>query len=333
MPADNQDGAKSAGRPPAPSPRPRRLVFAAYAFALLPVLALAELAAHAVEVRGTVPDDDYKAAAQAVGKELRDDDLVIFAPGWSDPVGRMHFGALVTPERAAFTDVSRFARAFEVSQGGATRPELAWFQPVSETRHGSLVVRRLDNPRYEKVIDDLLDHVGPDKMTVHARTGANDAECRFVVGGAAAGIWGPATPVKRFQCGHGHVGVVTMPDLAYTPRRCIYAPATDGATRLRITFLDVKFGAKIRFSHGIHVEGERAKKGAPVEAVFKVPVETKGEGEHEKTYGRAVHRDGDGWSTLDVDTRELAGNTGDLVVELHATSAQERKYCFAGTTR
>lgn len=327
MPADNQDGAT---RAPEPAKRPPLRL---YAFALLPVLALVELAAHALEVRGTVPDDDYRAAAQAVGKELRDDDLVIFAPGWSDPVGRMHFGPLVTPERAAFTDLSRFARAFEVSQGGATRPELAWFQPAGETRHGSLVVRRLENPRYEKVVDDLLAHLGPDKMSVHLRTGSSDSECRFTAGAASAATWGAATPARRFQCPQGPVGVIIMPDVAYAHRHCIYAPVPDGATRLRLTFLDVKFGGKLRFSHGLHVEGERYKKGTPVEALFKVPVETKTEGEHEKTYGRAVHRDGDGWASLDVDTRELAGNTGDLVIELHTTSSQDRLYCFAGTTR
>lgn len=304
-----------------------------YAFALLPVLAAIELVAHAVEVRGVVPDADYQAAAREVGSKAKPEDLVVFAPGWSDPVGRQHFGALVTAERAGFTDLTRFPRAFEVAQGGGRRPELDWFTVESETKVGALTVRTLKNPTYEPVIDDLLDHVAPQKMIVQVRRGGRDTDCPFVAGAATAGPWGPATPARRFQCPHGPVGVITMPDVAYSSRHCLYAPLPEPSSHLRVQFLDVKFGKKLRFSHGLHVEGERYQKGAPVEIAMSVPVETKSEGEHEKVYGRAVHKDGDGWARLDVDTAELAGNTGDLVFDLHAGNPQDRLYCFAGTTR
>jgi hypothetical protein len=229
--------------------------------------------------------------------------------------------------------VSRFPRAFEIAQGGARRPETAGFKVASERSQGGLVVRVLENPTPPNVKDDLLAHVAKDKMAVAVKSGDRELECRFVEGPGQAGPWGPATPPRRFQCPHGNVGAILMPDLGYAHRHCLYAPVPDASSRLRIQFYDVKFGQSLRFFHGLHVEGERYKKGAPIDVTFKVPVTTKERGEHEREYGRAVHKDGDGWSSAEVDTRELAGITGDLVVEIRAASPQDRLYCFAGTTR
>ncbi|MES1166013.1 MAG: hypothetical protein ABUR63_09660, partial [Verrucomicrobiota bacterium] len=93
-------------------------------------LALAVALAGAIEVAvqvsiySRVPAAaDWDAAAAYVRGRMRPGDGVVFAPHWVDPIGRLHFGELVSIEEAARPDRSRQARIWEVSIRGKRHPD------------------------------------------------------------------------------------------------------------------------------------------------------------------------------------------------------------------
>ena len=69
----------------------------ASAFALL---AIVEAATAVVAPRRVATEADWSATAAEVRAGFRPGDLIVFAPRWTDPIGRFHLGDLVTPEMA-----------------------------------------------------------------------------------------------------------------------------------------------------------------------------------------------------------------------------------------
>jgi hypothetical protein len=112
--------------------------------AALLALAVWEIAT-LLHVHAAAPTDaDWDGAAAFVRAGFQPGDLVVFAPGWMDPVGRLHLGDLLSIHDAARMDAARYAKIWEVSARGASAPEAAG--PVgAEARFGALRVRRLDH--------------------------------------------------------------------------------------------------------------------------------------------------------------------------------------------
>ena len=293
-----------------------------WAFAVVPALGLVELAAHVVQTHSVVPEADWRAARDYVAAQAKPDDLVAFAPKWSDPIGRETFGPrLATIEREARADESRFPRALEVSIRGAHLPAFEGWRRESEQRFGGVTVTTWDNPSPAHVIDDLVSMVDPQ----HLRVSRGEVECPFTHGSATSGNlgFGPTIPADRFVCpGSGFVGASVVADLDYVPHRCIYAPPPGGPP-LRLRFADVRFGHAIHGHHALYVEAERDRTGNPVNIVFR-------SGGSE--LGSVEHRDGDGWKPFEFDTSALAGQHGDLTIEI-SSSGSRRMYCFEADTR
>jgi hypothetical protein len=269
-----------------------------------------------------------------VRKEQKPDDLIAFAPLWTDPVGREAFGDLVSLDRAAFSDETRYPRVFEIARGNARRPELLGFRVEAEERAGDLTLRRLVNPAPEAVVDDLLRHVSATSLEVSRRhaNGKEDA-CAFTAGGAQAGPWDPSRPAQYYACAGANVGVIILVDAGYRPRRCLFAPPFGGSDALRLRFHDVTFGRSIVGHHGLHRVHEQQKIGAPVSTAFGVDAETPDGRIAERELGRVVHREGDGWTGFRVELPPpLTGQKGDLFADI-TTSGASRYYCFEATTR
>ncbi len=293
-----------------------------WAFALVPLVGLVELGAHVTQTRDATPTSDWLAARDAVRSAAKPEDLITFAPRWVDPVGREQFGGdLATVEREAYGDVSRFPRAFEVSIRGEHSADLSTWKKVEQKSFGAITLTTLQNPSYVPTKDDLVSHLVPDRVTV--THGDDDAACSWSVGNAQTGNlgFGPAIPGHRFECGGSRVGVSVVADMSYHPHRCIYAPPTNGP--LRITFKDVAFGEVLHGNHGLYVEAERGRTGAPVTLTFSVG---------DKRLGRVEHRDGESWKGFELSTSELAGQTADLTAEI-TSSGPRRMYCFEAVTR
>lgn len=274
-----------------------------------------------MQTRSIVPDGDWRAARDYVAAHAKPEDLVAFAPRWADPIGRETFGPeLATVAREARADETRFPRALEVSIRGKHLPAFAQWPREEQQQFGAVTVTTWDNPAPAQVIDDLVSMVGPQRL--HVSRG--DVDCPFVHGSPSSGGlgFGPAVPGDRFVCpGSGFVGVSVVADLDYFPRRCIFAPPSGPPLRLR--FGDVRFGSTLHGHHTLYVEAERDRTGVPVTLVFR-------SGGSE--LGRVVHRDGEGWKPFELDTSELAGNTGELSVEISSSGAR-RLYCFEADTR
>lgn len=123
---------------------------------LLVAIAVWELGATA-RARTSVPGDRaWAAASAAVREDFRDGDLIVFAPRWVDPVGRLHLGDLIPVATAARMDADRFGVIWELSIRGGRAPETAGLQPTSARSYGGVTVRRFERAPAE-VVTDLVD--------------------------------------------------------------------------------------------------------------------------------------------------------------------------------
>jgi hypothetical protein len=299
-----------------------------FAFAAIPAAGLLELGAHVVQTHSVTPSADWQAARAYVASQIKPEDLLAFAPGWVDPVGREEFGPeLATLEREARGDDRRFPRAFEVSIRGAHLPELGDWRPDGTQRFGRVTVTLLENPAPAPVLDDLVSRVDPQHMRVSRIEGGREADCPFGRTSPASGGLGsgPAMLADRYSCpGGSGVSASVVADLDYVPHRCIYVPAVGGNASIRLYFPAVAFGHSLRGHHALYVEAERNRRGAPVTITF-----TAGD----SVLGTVKHDDGDGWKQFEFDTSALAGQRADLIADIASPGGDRRLYCFEASTQ
>ncbi len=316
---------------PPPTPATATRAWRRYLFAIVPAIGLLELGAHAVQVSRHVTDADWLAARAVVKGMVHPDDLVAFAPGWVDPIGRSAFkDDIASVEREGRPDDSRFARAIEVSIRGAHLAELSSWRVSGTKKVGPITLTTYDNPKFARVIDDLVSHLDPARSTVSRVEGAGGAGvketgCAFRHLPAQTGSigFGPAIPSDRFACPSSFVGVSVVQPLDYQAHRCIYSQLPSGGIT-RIRFRDVTFGRVLHGHHAISWAQERYKAGTPVTLTFSV------EG---RVLGKMVHNDGDSWKAFELDTSDLSGQTAELVAEISTANSRERSYCFEADTR
>src|SRR5678815_2514430 len=92
---------------------PKRLL-ALVPASLLIAAALWEIVA--TRTATAVPGDpSWDEAAAILRKHYQPGDLIVFAPRWVDPVGRLHVGDLIPVEMAARMDGARYPRIWAVS--------------------------------------------------------------------------------------------------------------------------------------------------------------------------------------------------------------------------
>lgn len=298
-----------------------------YAFAVVPAIGLFELLAHVKQTSSVPTDGEWRAARAAVERAVGPSDLVIFAPEWTEPLGREHFGAeLASVERIARPDETRFPRAIEVSIRGAHRPELAGWKTLQRETVGPFEVVTQSNPDPARVVDDLVEHVHPDALSVSLVDGDRETPCPWTRGAVLTGGlgYGPSVPAERFNCPGGAVVAVTViSDPTYRPRRCIYSPPPGGNTVLRLRFKSVIFGRALHGHHAIAAEADHTN-GAPVTVTFRTGT---------STIGGFTRRDGTGWTPYETATEDLAGKAMELVADISAQHGDRRQYCFEADTR
>ena len=273
-----------------------------------------------------VPESDWAAARDAVKAELQPNDLVVFEPFWSDPLGRRTFGhEIATMKREGRSDVRRFPRAFVVSIRGAHAGELAGWKKVKETKHGGVAVTLLENPSYTEVIDDVLDMVSPDRLSVSRVENGVEQACSFQRGASQGGSTvvpqGLLVPADKFVCQGGHVGVAVLHGLDHHPHVCLYATPMQGAS-LRMKFSNVTFGPSLHGHSGIQWLVERTPTPDKVAVAFSAL---------DRPIGTHYHKVGVGWVGFELPTPELDGKKADLVAEIAPSS--QRQFCFEATTR
>ena len=100
-----------------------------------------------------VPDDDaWKQAADVVRLQQQPGELIVFAPDWIDPVGRLWLGDRIPIDMAARMDAARYGTVWEVSIRGAHAPEATGTLDAEIDADGVLV-RKYTRPAAQVVTD------------------------------------------------------------------------------------------------------------------------------------------------------------------------------------
>ena len=106
------------------------------------VVAVWEIAVLAHARRSEPSSTDWTAATSAIPATLASDALIVFAPRWMDPVGRLWLGERLSLEKAARMDAVRYRDIWEVSIRGASAPEVRDLTAVSEQHFGPIRLSR-----------------------------------------------------------------------------------------------------------------------------------------------------------------------------------------------
>lgn len=157
-----------------------------------------------------VPGDAaWTAAAAAVRERHAAGDLIVFAPAWIDPVGRMHLGDLLPVEMAARMDDARYETVWELSIRGAEAPEARGRRVDWTTEVGGVRVRRLVRTPARVLTD-------------------------FVAAFAGARVEGEA--VGRAE--------VRLEEVGFAPHRCVRVEPQPGKT-VRVQYSGARLGSRL----------------------------------------------------------------------------------------
>jgi len=296
---------------PTPAPAPRRTRAVAHAaVAALVALALFEAGVALTAPLRTPRAADWERAATFVRSEKKPGDLVIFAPAWVDPIGRLHLGDVIPVAEEARMDAARYGRLFEVAVRGGRAPETArpGVRRVRQERFGRVTVTLYEQPRAE-VVYDFLERWREARVT-RWRGERQEAEC---------------TPQgDKIQCpgiGHNHVALrVLEPD--YTAKRCLYVQPVDRA-EVRLAFT-ATLGRTLAVRTGLHDYHQR--KIADGRVLLRVLVDG-------REVGQSWQGSNDGWKPLDVDTTAFDGQAHEVTFAVSSPQPYARHFCFAAEAR
>ena len=187
--------------------RPGWRVAAASAPALFLVLvSLWEMVAVSRESTRAPGEEEWRQASSALRAVHRRGELILFAPGWVDPVGRQHLGDLIPLEMAGRMDAARHATIWEVAEEDARAPETAGMDPVDVRAFGRLELRRYQ----QSPVNVLTDFV--------------------------AALPGAKVTGRRPQ--------ESVEEVGFAPRRCLLVLPPAGKT-VRVEYAGVRLGSMV----------------------------------------------------------------------------------------
>lgn len=299
-----------------------------WALVAIPLVGIVEFGAQLWSTR-RAPSFEAWAAIEAPVRALKQEgDLVVVAPDWADPLARRALGDALMPLRdVARPDETRYAHAVEVSILGERAPELGGWREESRREAGKFLIRRVENPAFQAVIYDFVDHAKPGEADVRGTdpplTCTWNANAPIVAGGLGGH---PTFPRERFECPGGvffHVGVTVIADEEFRPRRCLWShPFARGEIVTR--FRDVPLGQVIRGHGGLYWVTERDRRGAPITLTVRVDGDA---------VGAFVHQDGEGWKGFEMPLGTHAGQRGEVELAVSSPNYKDRHFCFEANTR
>src|SRR5258706_5758503 len=116
-------------------PRRGRQVLAVVPAGLLVVVSLWEASATVRDAHAVPDDTAWDRAAAAVRTGFVPGELIVFAPEWIDPVGRLHLGDLISIDMAGRMDAERYGAIWELAIRGAHAAETAGLAAAYERGH------------------------------------------------------------------------------------------------------------------------------------------------------------------------------------------------------
>ncbi len=152
-------------------------------------------------------DTAWKKVSKLLRSGYEPGDLIVFAPDWLDPVGRLHLGDLIPVEMAARMDGARYGRVWEVSIRGARAAETAGLEPRGQKIVDGIAIREFVRTPVT-VLADVRDAVA----TVRTEAGPRPT--------------------------------LELAEVGYTPRRCLQITPSPGRPA-RITFPQLQLGSSL----------------------------------------------------------------------------------------
>lgn len=287
--------------------RRRRVSVALLAGVLL--LALIESTQALVAPLRAPSDQDWQAAAAAVRAGFRPGDLVVAAPGWADPVMRLHLGDLVPIRVAGRIDGGRFSRIWEISQRGARAEDSRGLAVAHQSGHGALTLRRYERSPVVVVFDftEQWEHA----RVFRSEPGRGEIPCE--------------RKLDRHQCPHIGFNFVKpqLLEVGTTLRQALYAQPVDGAAVV-IEYPEAPLGRTLVVGAGLHHVWHR--KAAAGKVRLRVLVNGK-----EVASEEASNRTG--WRVRIIDTAGFAGKSATVRFEIRADKAFARHFGFAAEAR
>lgn len=301
----------------------RNLSLAAWAWVLVAAVAAFELLAHPV-IQAAIPrDGSWEDAAAFVRASFEPGDRIVAAPDWADPLVRSELGDLSSLRVAALPDLSGVERVWELAIHGATSRDEA---PALERDFGDVRVR-MWSVKSPKILYDFVEEIEHARVELETATGP--IPCPWAQGRAAPGGLerGPMRPAERFVCDEERawlwVGATVLTDLGLQPRRCIWQhPA--GPDPVRTIFDDVPLGQRLVVRGGVDYQIARQRAHAPV--TLRVWID-------DELAAEWIHRDGDGWSGLDIETSDRDGSLATVRFETVTNEPFARLFCFSASTQ
>ena len=301
----------------------RKLRFAAWVWVLIAGLAVFELVAHPL-IRAEIPSDEsWEAASGFVRARHRATDRIVAAPSWADPIVRSHLGDLLSLRAAAPTDLAGIDRIWELGIRGATTRD----EPAALERDFDGVRVRMWPLSTDRVLYDFVENIQAARVELATVDGAQSCPWQTARPSRGGLGHGPMTPSERFVCDSRRpwlwVGATVLQDIDLRPRRCIWQhPA--GTDPVRVTFPDAPLGARLVIHGGIDYNAERRRVHGPV--TLRVWIDG-------RELGELVHHDGDGWSSVDLDTSKLGLERAEVRFETSANDPSARLFCWSASTR
>jgi hypothetical protein len=303
---------------------------ARYAFVLVPLIAVWELAAHARIVRGAPTEAHWRAAHDWIARTRTPADLVASAPLWTDPLARWHLGDLIPVRDAARADASTYPRAYVATVRNGEHPDFRGWSEERAQSFGPITVRVLRNPSPARPLYDFYERLH--EAQVFRVEASGPRPCPFAQGLPVTGgglHQGPLAGPERFQCGEGwnNVSRIILEDMSHRGRRCIWShPVVD--VPMRTVFPAVPMGDAIVGYHAIAYQAERGGDHGEIGVDITLTVRV-----GDREVGRDVHHDGEGWKRFRFDTRAFRGTTQQVVFEATMPAARAAHYCFTGDAR
>ena len=299
----------------------RNFRLAPWSWVAIAALAVLELVA-AASIRAAVPSDDsWGRAAAFVRERHQPGDRIVAAPVWAEPIVREHLGDLLSLRVAAPPDETGIPRVWELSIRGASKRD----QPSElDQRFDGVRVRMWTRSSNELVYDFVAEVAG---AQVELVAGEQTRDCPTVNARPGRGGLGrgPMPPERRFVCDSSRpwlwVGATVLADLELRARRCVWQhPA--GAEPVRVTYPEAVLGDRLILSAGIDYDAERERRHGPVR--LRVFIE-------DQLAGELIHEDGDGWSSVVLDTSGFGARRAEVRFETTAEDPSARLFCWAAS--
>ena len=301
----------------------RKLSLSGWVWVSVAGLAAFELAAHVWIIAQVPSDEAWRDAASFVRTRLTPTDRIVAAPSWADPFVRRELGDLMPLRAVAPPDDAGFDRVWELGIRGATS---RLDPPTLEQELGPVVVRMWE-VEAPTIVFDFVEHIA--RAGVDLVKAERSVACPWATGPPDRGGLerGPMKPAERFECDPKRpwswVGATILADLKLRPRRCIWQhPIEDG--QVCTTFRDVPLADTLVVRAGVDYQVARRRTHAPV--ILRVFVD-------DELAGELVHRDGDGWTGLDIDTTHARGALATVRFETSASDPTARLFCYAASTQ